>query len=72
MVVLIDTNILLDVIQERRPHAAAAVRIWALVKEGALAGFVSAISFNNVFYVARDNRRVVVSASSPSRGLVKP
>jgi predicted nucleic acid-binding protein len=53
MIVLIDTNILLDVLQERKPHASSAVRVWKLVEEKALEGYVSAISFNNVFYIAR-------------------
>ena len=53
MTVLIDTNVLLDVIQQRQPHDAAASRVWKLVEEGAVAGFVSAISFNNIFYIAR-------------------
>ena len=53
MIVLLDTNILLDVIQNRAPHNVSAVHVWKLVEEGALAGYVSAISFNNVFYIAR-------------------
>ncbi len=53
MKVLIDTNILLDVIQERQPFEPAATRVWKLVEDGQIEGFVSAISFNNIFYVAR-------------------
>lgn len=53
MIVLLDTNILLDVIQERRPHSVPAARVWKLVEDGEVEGHVSAISFNNVFYVAR-------------------
>lgn len=53
MIVLVDTNILLDVIQRRQPHDVAATRVWDLVERKAVDGYVSAISFNNVFYVAR-------------------
>jgi predicted nucleic acid-binding protein len=53
MIVLIDTNILLDVIQDRKPHNASAARVWKLVEERTLIGYISAISFNNVFYIAR-------------------
>jgi predicted nucleic acid-binding protein len=53
MKVLIDTNILLDVIQDRRPYSASAVRVWKLVEEHAIEGYASAINFNNVFYIAR-------------------
>jgi predicted nucleic acid-binding protein len=52
MTALIDTNILLDVIQRRAPHDVAAVRVWALAETGKVQAYVSAISFNNVFYVA--------------------
>ena len=53
MKVLIDTNILLDVIQERQPFEPSATRVWRLVEEGQIEGCVSAISFNNIYYVAR-------------------
>jgi predicted nucleic acid-binding protein len=53
MTVLVDTNILLDVLQQRTPHDAPATRVWKLVEERSIAGYVSAISFNNVFYVTR-------------------
>jgi predicted nucleic acid-binding protein len=53
MIVLLDTNILLDVIQDRAPYNVSATRLWKHVEEGAITGYVSAISFNNVFYIAR-------------------
>jgi predicted nucleic acid-binding protein len=53
MIVLIDTNVLLDVIQDRKPYSVSAARVWKLVEDRAIVGYVSAISFNNVFYIAR-------------------
>jgi predicted nucleic acid-binding protein len=53
MIVLLDTNILLDVIQDRAPYNISAVRLWKLVEEHNVTGYVSAISFNNVYYIAR-------------------
>lgn len=53
MKVLIDTNILLDVVQRRAPHHEPALRLWKLVEERVLIGFVSAISFNNIHYIVR-------------------
>ncbi len=53
MIILVDTNILLDVIQDRKPHSDPAARVWKLVEDRTVAGYVSAISFNNVFYIAR-------------------
>ena len=51
MIVLVDTNILLDVIQRRVPFDEQAALLWTAVEEGRIEGFVSAISFNNIFYV---------------------
>ncbi len=53
MIVPFDTNILLDVLQNRQPHYGPASRAWDLVERHVLAGYVSAISFNNVFYILR-------------------
>ncbi len=55
MIVLLDTNVLLDVLQDRKPFSGAAAEIWKLVETGQIIGYVSAISFNNVFYVERKN-----------------
>jgi predicted nucleic acid-binding protein len=64
MKVLVDTNILLDVLQQRKPFDAGATRVWKLVEERRVGGFVSAISFNNIFYVARKQvgRQVALEA----------
>ena len=53
MKVLIDTNVLLDVLQQRAPFVASAARVWKMVEDGQMEGCVSAISFNNIFYIAR-------------------
>ena len=55
-----DTNILLDVVLRREPFVRDSAAIWAMCESGAAHGFVSAISLNNVHYVAakfigRDN-----------------
>lgn len=52
MTVLVDTNVLLDFLQRRLPHDAAAAEVWRLAHAGRVAGHVSAISFNNIFYIA--------------------
>jgi len=53
MKILLDTNILLDVLHDRKPFAESAAKVWKLVEEGTAEGYVSAISFNNIYYVAR-------------------
>jgi predicted nucleic acid-binding protein len=53
MIALIDTNILLDVLQRRQPYEVVAAEVWKLVEHGFIEGVVSAISFNNIYYIAR-------------------
>lgn len=51
--IFIDTNVLLDVLARREPHYAPAAEVWTLCEEGKLKGSISAISFNNIFYIVR-------------------
>lgn len=53
MRVFVDTNVLLDVFSRRTPFYDASARIWALAEGGQIEAFISAISFNNAFYVIR-------------------
>ena len=53
MRVFIDTNVLFDVLAKREPFFAASKEIWERSERGQLCGVISAISFNNVFYVMR-------------------
>jgi len=47
----IDTNVLLDVLAQREPFYADAARIWALAERGLITGYISVISFNNIYYI---------------------
>jgi predicted nucleic acid-binding protein len=53
MIVLFDTNVLLDVLARREPFYAAAAAVWSLAEAHKIEGVVSAISFNNAFYIVR-------------------
>ena len=54
MVLLIDTNILLDVLQERFPHFEASFRIWGLCEyDESVTGYISSLSPMNVVYAMR-------------------
>jgi len=53
MTAFVDTNVLLDVLARREPFYAAAARIWVLAERGLLTAYVSAISFNNIYYIVR-------------------
>lgn len=49
--ILIDTNICVDAIQKRKPFDINAQRILDLSERGLLKGFVSAHSFDTLFYI---------------------
>jgi predicted nucleic acid-binding protein len=49
--VLLDLNVLLDVILDRKPGVHAAARLWAALEQGHGEGFVPAHGVTTVFYV---------------------
>ena len=54
MVLLIDTNVLLDVLQERHPHFEASFQVWGLCEyEEAVTGYISCMSPVNRAYIMR-------------------
>ena len=46
-----DTNVLLDVLLRREPFCEDSARAWTLAEMGRIEGYVSAVSFVNVFYL---------------------
>ena len=61
MRIFVDTNLLLDVLAKREPFYAAAARIWSMSETGACEAFISAISFNNVYYIVRKARNNLIA-----------
>ena len=53
MKVLFDTNVVLDVLLAREPHAIPAARLFALADEGVLDGYVCATTVTTIDYLAR-------------------
>jgi predicted nucleic acid-binding protein len=53
MIILVDTNVLLDVVQHRAGFYRDSSRVWTLAEQGQVKAFVSMISFNNVYYILR-------------------
>lgn len=51
MRVLVDTNVVLDVLLDRRPFAEAAARIFALIEESRIEGFLCATTVTTVDYL---------------------
>lgn len=51
MKILIDTNVIMDVLVKREPFYADSARVWTLIREKFIAGYLSAISINNLYYI---------------------
>ena len=51
MKVLLDTNVVLDVLLDRKPHVADAVRIFRLVEEGRATGLLCATTLTTLDYL---------------------
>jgi predicted nucleic acid-binding protein len=52
MRVIFDTNVVLDVLLEREPHARVAAQLMSLVDEGHLEGLMCATTVTTVYYLA--------------------
>ncbi|NJR15048.1 MAG: PIN domain-containing protein [Calothrix sp. CSU_2_0] len=53
MKVLIDTNIVLDFLQDRQPFVEDAVRLFEKVDAGEVEGFIAATTITNIYYIVR-------------------
>jgi predicted nucleic acid-binding protein len=51
--VLVDTNVALDVLLDRQPHAEASVAIWASAETGQFEGFLAAHAITTINYLLR-------------------
>ncbi len=53
MILLIDANILLDVLKDRKPHVKESSIIWKLCETRIAKGYVSSLTFANLVYILR-------------------
>lgn len=51
--VLFDTDVLLDVLLERRPFYQDSALAWSLAENNEIKGFACAITFTNIFYITQ-------------------
>ncbi len=52
MKVLFDTNVVLDVLLAREPHAAVAAQLFTRVDQGAIEGVICATTVTTIHYIA--------------------
>jgi predicted nucleic acid-binding protein len=53
MRVLIDTNVVLDFLQEREPFVDDAAKLFERVDAGEVEGFIAATTITNIYYIVR-------------------
>lgn len=53
MRVFLDTDVILDLLLAREPFFAGAARLFLLIQDREIEGFVSPLSFSNLFYILR-------------------
>jgi len=54
--VFLDTNVVIDFLADRRPFSIAAANIFNLSANGKINLYVSAVSFNNIYYIIRQSQ----------------
>ncbi|HEY9671285.1 MAG TPA: PIN domain-containing protein [Waterburya sp.] len=53
MRVLIDTNVVLDFLQDREPFGEDAAKLFEKIDAGEVEGFIAAITVTNIYYIVR-------------------
>jgi len=67
MRVLIDTNVVLDFLQEREPFVEDAARLFQKIDAGEAQGFISATTVTNIYYILRKAAGVAVAQNAVSQ-----
>jgi predicted nucleic acid-binding protein len=53
MRILIDTNVVLDFLQEREPFVEDAAKLFEKIDAGEKSGFIAATTITNIYYIVR-------------------
>ncbi|MEP6844716.1 MAG: PIN domain-containing protein [Panacibacter sp.] len=53
--IFLDTNIVIDFLADRRPFSLLAAKIFNYSLQGKVKVFVSAVSYNNIYYILRQS-----------------
>lgn len=54
--ILFDTNVVLDVLLERRPHVEASALVWAAMETGSVVGLLAAHAVTTIHYLIRKEK----------------
>jgi len=71
--IFIDTDIILDLIQQREPFYGDAVRLFSLIEEKKIVGYVSPLIFANLYYILRkaDSKTFAVQTLMRLKAIVR-
>ena len=67
MKALIDVNVVLDVLLERRPHVAASAAVWAAIETGQAEGLLAAHAVTTIHYLIRKEQRTAQARRTVSK-----
>lgn len=56
--VLIDINVVLDVLLDRKPHVTASAAVWAAIENGAAEGLLAAHALTTIYYLIQKEKGV--------------
>lgn len=68
--IFIDTDVIIDFLIDREPHSREAAIIFTLIEQKKLKGYVTSLTFSNLYYVLRkieSHKKVIVKLDSISR-----
>lgn len=54
--VYIDTDIILDLVLERKPHSLYAAQLFSSIEQNQIKGFASPLIFSNLYYILRKGK----------------
>jgi len=68
--IFIDTDVIIDFLIDRKPHSREAAIIFTLIEQRKLKGYVSSLTFSNLYYILRkveSHNKVIAKLESISR-----
>jgi predicted nucleic acid-binding protein len=68
--IFIDTDVIIDFLIDREPHSREAAIIFTLIEQKKLKGYVSSLTFSNLYYALRkieSHNKVIAKLDSISR-----
>ncbi len=61
---MLDTNVVLDVLLERRPHTVASAAVWARIETGSAEGLLAAHAVTTIHYLVSRQRGASVARTT--------